>query len=180
MLILAFDLATRSALAWGPSEGTPKSEAVLLKDKESWVWTAHVHGGRWLRDSIERIEAFGDKVSAIAIEAPMPSGGFKSQNAAAIATGLVAVFCDNADRLGIPIYFCHTRTVSGHFTGITSHGNRDRKKAATLAQAISLGWLPADSKDFDKADAIAVWSYAAHKYGKRRPRTLQLFGQGAS
>lgn len=180
MYILAFDLATRSGLAYGPSGGTPQSEAVILKDKDSVIWTAHVHGGRWLRDSIERAEVLGDKVGAIAIEAPMPSGAFRSQNAAGLATGLVAVFCDNADRLGIPIYFCHTKTVAGHFTGVSVYNDREKKKEATLARAVQLGWLPPESRDFDKADALAVFSYAAHRYGGRKERSLQMFGGGVA
>jgi hypothetical protein len=179
VFILAFDLATRSGLAYGPSDGTPKTEAVILKDDESVIWTAHVHGGRWLRDSIKRVEVFGTKVDVIAIEAPLPTGAHRSANAAALATGLVAVFCDNADRLSIPIYFCHTKTVAGHFTGVSVYNDREKKKAATLARAKQLGWLPPDSKDKDKADALAVWSYAAHRWGGRRPQRLEMFGQGA-
>jgi hypothetical protein len=157
----------------------PHTEAVILKDKDSPIWTAHVHGGLWLQDSIDKFTGAGMRPGCIAIEAPMPGGAFKSQNAAGLATGLVAVFCYVARANELPIYFCHTRTVSGHFTGVTDHGGRDRKKAATLARAKELGWLPHESRDEDKADSLAVWSYAAHRWGGRRPQRLEMFGQGA-
>jgi hypothetical protein len=59
--------------------------------------------------------------------------------------------------LGIKVAKATTTEIVKFFTGKGSHGNRDQKKAAVVAQCRLHGWDVSNDND---ADALALWAYA--------------------
>jgi hypothetical protein len=67
------------------------------------------------------------------------------------------------------------RTIRKHFVG-RGYLARTEAKAAVLQRCKDLSYLPADCEDTDRADALAVWSWASVHIARRAPADLVLFG----
>jgi hypothetical protein len=50
---------------------------------------------------------------------------------------------------------------------------------AVLRRAILLGYLPEDSKDWDCANAAALWDYGCAKFARAVPKELVMYGARA-
>lgn len=87
--------------------------------------------------------------------------------------GIIAGMCA---RHGVECRDAYESTVTKHFTGKGRHGGRAERKAAIIRRCRSLGYLPAGCNDDDRADACAVFDFAAATYA-RAPSRLVLFGQ---
>lgn len=154
MKILAFDLATKTGIAFGEVGGKPKAGSVSLgaTEDERYAKAISLCG-----NLIERYTP-----DLIAIEAPV--GG---ANASAFLIGIIACVRGEAKRKGTRTVLYFPSTVRKHFLGkaltardFPSKNHAAAKKAikgAVMARCHLLGW---DVKDGDAGDAAALWDYA--------------------
>jgi hypothetical protein len=180
MRLLALDAATRTGYATGTAGQKPRVGAVRLKKPEEPVQVAWENIGFFLKDMFVL-----DKPDLIAIEAPMHPAGQKSPDAVVLQWGVVAVVTFMAKAYDIALREVNAQTVSRHFTGksrwAAAEGGRKAKKAAAVQRAQVLGYIPADCRDEDMADACAVFDYASHTFARvRAPERLVLFGEQAA
>ena len=155
MKILAFDLASKTGVAFGAVGGKPFVGSVSLGQSEDHRYAGSI--GLCAR-LIKKYQP-----DLIAIEAPV--GG---SNASAFLIGLIACVRGEATRQGVRVVSYYPATIRKHFLGKAMTG-RDfpSKNAAAAKKAIKgvvmarchlLGW---DVKDGDAADAAALWDYAS-------------------
>lgn len=181
MRILALDIATRTGWAYGPAGEPPRSGAVKLRKPDDPLHVASSNVGYFIKDQrvLERIDM-------VVYEAPldpqakfqMVNKGGRAQNSASIILpfmimGVIEFYCHF---YGIQCVASNRQTVLKHFTGQARWGNREAAKAAVISRAHALGLLPKESRDDDRADAIAIHDYASMRWGKAQPRTLVMFG----
>lgn len=178
MLILALDLATTTGYAIGQAGERPRSAAVRLKKPDDLTAVAWGNIGFLLRDLFVL-----DRPALMAVEAPLPAGASKGQDAAHLAWGAVGVVSFMAALYGIRLEFVNAQKVSSHFIGrgrfSAADGGRKAKKEATLRQAKALGLIDQDCRSEDIADAVALHSYASTMWGGARPKELRMFGEVA-
>jgi len=176
MNILALDLAVQTGFAYGPAGGIPCSGTVLLKRPKDIPEIAPFNLVCWLRDFITTY-AVPDLVIT---EAYLPPAAHKSADSIIIqfmCHGAVQAYCRCHD---IRIESVPAPTIRRHFCGRAHADSRDATKNMVVGQAHMLGWLPKDSADDNRADAIAAWSFAESKYARAIPRELVLYGDGAA
>lgn len=160
--ILAFDIATRTGVAFGPVGGTPRSTAIVL--------------GAKLPDA----QRFGEMIKAakrlithlkpdiLVYEAPV--GGPKTSH---FLVGIAACFAGESVALGynpisLPLasvrkHFIGKHLTSAHFPGMTKNRARVEIKNTVIARCYALGWhVDGD----DEADACALWDYAGATLGR--------------
>jgi hypothetical protein len=190
MRILALDLAKRMGVADGDSAlfgRGPKSlpackvEAVTLRGatiEERVLFLA-----KWLEDRLVGC-------SLVVTEAPMNPTAQRSARAA-IDT-LAYYFCLRgvAATFDVDVKGVLTMTVRQHFCGVRSAPQiRGRKRTAkeavearkfineaVLSRAILLHYLPEGSRDWDCANACALWDYGCSTFARARPQELLMYG----
>ena len=157
--ILALDVATKTGAAYGPSDGTPTSWTWKLKTPDDTPTRAARRLGIELRDFLT-----ASTVDLIVVEAPIAPGAITNTNANTIRLlhGLSMVVHGIAGPYGIRCEEANVQTVRKRFLGVARPAD---PKAAVLAQCKSLCWLDSDCRDDNRADALALWSFAASQYG---------------
>lgn len=155
MKVLAFDLATKTGIAYGESGGKPKAGSVGLGANEDQRYAKAIS---LCGNLIERFQP-----DLVAVEAPV--GG---ANASAFLIGLIACVKGEATRRGIRVVSYYPATIRKHFLGkaLTARDFPSKNataakkaiKASVMARCHLLGW---DVKDGDAADAAALWDYAS-------------------
>lgn len=167
MIILAFDLATKTGVCIGESGGVPSAFTVDF--------------GKGVEDGLRFSRAITlahrmvtqHRPDLVAIESPV---GGKDANAYLI--GLVACVEGQSVRMGVRVVKYFPSTVRRHFLGkaLTARDfpgkTRAAAKGAIKAQVIArcelLGWRP-DSAD--SADSMALWDYAASQMSRAHQMT---------
>lgn len=169
---MALDLGRRTGFAYGAPGDAPTSGTVLLADEELPI--AHAFGNliSWLNMKIGVV-----RPSIIVRERPMTLQGFKNtsngQKTIEAAFGFAAIVQGMAQRHGVCDEAVHYDTVRKHFLGKARMGTRKETKAFTIKRCHLLGYMPQNSVSDDRADACAIFDYAA---AHRQPRALPLFG----
>lgn len=191
--VLAFDLATRTGWAMGaPDDPAPLSGAVSL-------WNSKRDpDGRWQRNMRALfLDLINERRPDVVIwETPLTPEAWKRraeetgrpQNGPSLImqNSQSDILKGCCDARGIVWHTTARQSVLKHYTGRGSWTSapkagdgRERGKEAVIRQAITLGHLPPGCKDEDRADSIALWSYACGLYGKiTAPPPLQLFDPG--
>lgn len=176
MRLLALDLATRTGFAYGDARSSPSSGSVLLKHP-SETGVAKVCGNlsAWLQKIIREKE-----IELVVIEAPMSARGVQMKGGSE-ASMFVAIRLDGAalaviDRMGVRYEHVAVSTVRKHFIGRANMGNRDKTKSAVIGRCRLLGYMQLHDNDDNRADALALWDYAARTIARQPPKTLHLFG----
>lgn len=183
--VLSFDLATRTGWAMGePGRAVPMSGAVTLQKPKDDFGTMEQNIGALF------VRLFSERTPSIVVwETPMtPEGWYRicqqqgrMQNGASliIQNVLAGILRRECGRKEIPFVEVARQTVLKHYTGHARWGGRDPGKAAALRRAAIVGHMPHGSKDDDRADAIATWSWACGKYGGATPSEIIPFEQPA-
>jgi hypothetical protein len=91
------------------------------------------------------------------------------------AFGMHAIIEGMCGVYGIPCRDVNVATATKHFTGKSRHGGRAARKAAVITRCKQLGYVAPDCIDDNICDALAVWDYAAHVFGRRQPREIVMF-----
>jgi hypothetical protein len=173
--IFALDLAARTGFATGRAGERPRSGTVILKDPKEPRAVALGNLIDWLNErwSIE-------KPALVIKEAPFSLQAFKDHaNAEAtvlMTYGLHGIVEAMACRFGIECRDAHAATIRKHFLGVGRMGSRVEMKRAVIQRCHVLGYMPRDSHDDNRADALATWDYAAATV----PSKLYLFGERAA
>jgi hypothetical protein len=68
-------------------------------------------------------------------------------------------------------------TVRKHFCGAAHAGERADTKRMVIQRARVLGYIPRDCSDDNRADACAMWDWAAETFGRASRRELVMFGE---
>lgn len=180
-MILALDLATRTGFAFGEvgTRSPPTTGAVRLKDPSDDRAIAFSNLIAWLDQQFRTVQP-----ALVVKEAMLPLQAFRNiGNAAAtveFAMGLHAIVEGVCIRFGVRFESPADSSVRKHFIGFANKGARRDTKDAVIARAITLGYLPRDSRDDDRADAAALWDFACAHYGRRSGGLLHLFGENAA
>jgi len=153
MKVLAFDLATKTGIAFGVVGGKPKAGSISLGTSEDQRYAKAI---AVCGDMIERL-----KPDLVAVEAPV--GG---ANASAFLIGLIACVKGEATRRGVRVVSYYPATIRKHFLGkaLTARdfpsknaaAAKKQIKAAVMSRCHLLGW---DVRDGDAADAAALWDF---------------------
>lgn len=167
MKLLAFDVATKTGVAFGEAGGKPRAWAVDLG-----------RGGAEelrLARAIKMTAAYCDKFKpdVVAVEAPV--GG---KDANALLIGLAACVKGEAARRGCRVVEYFPASVRKHFLGkaLTARDFPGRSKAAAkgaikgavIARCQLLGW---EIEQGDAADAAALWDFACAKESRAHQMT---------
>lgn len=173
MDILALDVGRRMGVARGPA-GKPDSFVVVLKAKEEPQDIAGANLIGWLDKNL-------DGVDLVFKEAAPHLGGFAAMgNAAhtvAMTLGLHFVIESMCRRHKVPIEGRAASTIRKHFIGKGQLGSRSATKKAVIDRCHLLGILPTNSRDDDRADALANHDFAAAHFARQSPQALHLFGE---
>jgi len=115
----------------------------------------------------------------VAKEAPMSLGAFKEMNMGEAvvrsAYGLHGVLEGMCSRFGVPWHDIADSTVRKHFAGKGRFGTREATKRAIVSRCWQLGYFERSIYDEDRADACAVFDWAAAHLARVAPRELVLF-----
>lgn len=156
MRVLAFDVATKTGVAFGVSGGIPKAWTVDLAKGGA----EHLRLARAIEMTAATVERF--KPDVVAVEAPV--GG---RDANALLIGLAACVKGEAARRGCRIVEYYPASARKHFVGQaktardfpgkTRAAAKTAIKSEVLQRCRVLGW---DVEGLDAADACALWDYA--------------------
>lgn len=172
-MIIALDLGTRCGIASGNAGAKPSSWSVVLKTRDGTPGDA----GATLLALLDR--EFQSRLPRLVVkEAPLHLAGFaKAANAEAtvrMTYGLHMIVEAMCRRYGVKWTEVAARTVQKHFVG-NGGLRREDAKAVVLARCKLLGYLDKDCADEDRADACAIFDWAASQ--SRAPSALHLFGE---
>jgi len=170
--ILALDLATNAGFALGDSNGKPTSWSKRLKSPEDEPERAFKKLGIELRDVFAL-----ETPDIVVVEAPMSMGGmvkldeesdrgFKftsNPNTIYMLTGLVGVVFGICGPYGIMARKANVQKVRKDFLGVSRP--KDPKRVV-LDRCHQLGWLERSCRDDNRADALALWSWACGEFGR--------------
>ena len=179
MQLIALDLGTRMGFACGKAgHGAPRSGAMILKAAKEPRGRAFGNLIAWLDKIIP-----AERPALIVKEAALHLGAFKQLGNAAFTVeftyklhGVVEGMCD---RYGVECRDVNDGTVRKHFIGRARMGTRALTKQAVVQRAKSLKLIPADCADDNRADAVALFDYAAHTFARASGGELVLFGDAA-
>lgn len=162
MLVMAFDIATSTGVAFGRVGEVPRTTTINL--------------GRVNQDA-KKFAKVGSMVSVlltkykpdlVVFEAPI--GGPKTSH---FLVGAAAVFTGRVEEMGFRCEQVHSSTARKHFMGRALQvkdfpgKNVDQRKKALKQVIIDrcylLGWKVQTD---DEADACAIWDYACATYGR--------------
>jgi hypothetical protein len=152
----------------------PRSYVKVLKAKDAPREVAYATLLGFLDETFR-----ADLPDLLVKEKPLSLGAFASVNSSGanvrLTYGLHACVEAMCSRYRIRWHEESTDTVRKHFTGKSRYPSRDEAKAAVVARCHLLGYLPRDCHDDDRADACAIFDWAASQH--RRPEALHLFGE---
>jgi hypothetical protein len=194
MKVIAFDIATKTGVAFGVAGGIPRATTIdfdkRLTDAQRFA--------KMLQATRVLLAKFQPDI--VAFEAPI--GGPRTSH---FLVGIAACFQGEATRLGYSPVKISIATVRKHFLGATvtskhfapsiplqSRGKtltaeqirerakkaaRDATKSAVVARCFALGW---EVRNDDEADACAIWDYASATLGRAQAAPLgKLFTHNA-
>lgn len=168
MIVMAFDIAGRTGIAYGRAGETPRATAVDLgKGRGDAAQFA-----RMIRATNELLTKYRPDI--VVYEGPV--GGPRTSH---FLVGLAACFVGEAARLGHKPIDLNLGSVRKHFLGkhITTRSMpgaskgavRQEIKRAVIARCHALGW---PVRDDDEADACALWDYASATIGRAQAKPL--------
>lgn len=176
--ILAMDLGIRLGLASGAAGSKPIVRTILLKQTSEHRSVAFSNLIAFLNVTLRR-----ERPALIVKEELLPLQAFKhlgnAEATVRLSTGLHAIVEGMAQRYAIRCESVADSTVRKHFIGQGRMGSREATKAAVIARARLLKYVPKDCADADKADACAVWDWACATLARSPNRKLHLFGEVA-
>ena len=161
LIILAIDAATRCGFAMGRIGSTPASWSDRLRSPDDPPSRAARKMGIVLRDLFST-----NRPDIVYIEQPV-RGGMNMQtnaNTLLVLQGLYMSVHAICGPYGVRTNESHVQTVRKHFVGVA---RPDNPKRAVLDRCYALGWLEPDCKDDNRADALALWSFACHQQVER-------------
>lgn len=177
--IWAMDVGIHFGFAFGDVGQLPTSGVVRLKRAEEH---ASVAGSNLIHHL--NMHWGNRKPDLVCKEAPLALQAFANLgNAAttvAVTFGLHAIIEAMCRRFAIPFENVHVATIRKHFCGRGKWGTREQAKRATVQRCHLLKLMPMDCHDDNRADACAVFDYAAQTFGRQRPNSLHLFGESAA
>ena len=185
MQLVALDLGTRMGFACGKAGhgAIPRSGAMILKEPQEPTARAYSNLQRWLCGIIETVPKPERRSMLVVKESPLALAAFKQLgNAAATVEftyklhGSVEAVCDSYRILCRDVA---DATIRKHFIGKSNAGKRTATKAAVIHRAKLLKLIPADCTDDNRADAVALFDYAAHTFARASGGDLVLFGDAA-
>jgi hypothetical protein len=191
MLIMALDLGKRTGVATGfAGEDMPRIEAVTLRGKADGADVQARNLGCFLRDRWQ----LPPRPDLVIIESAMNPVASKSADAT-----ISQLYCHGAlhalaGTFGLRVEVVAAQTARRHFCGAASAAprrgqprtaaqqrkDREETNRMVVRRAITLGYLPHGSDDWDKASAAALFDFAAATYARTRPRELVMFGEVAN
>lgn len=180
-MIIGLDIAR----VMGVAEGEPGAMSPA-----SYTWTLGKPRGGLAAQCTELVRQLNrrlrtePKVVLVAKEACFTLASFRdhgvSEEVVRSAFGLHAVVLGICGVYGIPCRDVPVATVTKHFTGKIRWGGRAERKRAVIARCHLLGYLPGDCDDDNRADALAVFDWAASTLARVPPKELRLFGERAA
>jgi hypothetical protein len=171
--IFALDPGVRAGFAEGESGTIPLSGAVRLKKQSEPIEKAAEQLGCFLRDRWSGPMGMPD---LLCIEHWMQPGAQKNAAAAISSLLLAGAARAMAGVYGIRVEEPWAQTVRKHFCGKARLDDRGETNRMVLNRAIALGYVPRDCTDWDRANACALFDYAAATYGRVAPKSLVMFG----
>lgn len=173
MLILALDIATNCGFAYGPAGGIPRSGVVVLKRPKDIIEIAPFNLVAWLRDLMKR----GTIPDLVVVEAYISIASPIHKSAASIELqvqchGAIQAYCRCH---GIRIEKVPTPTIRKHFCGRAHAGDRAETKRMVVQRCVQLGYLPRGCLDDNRADACAVFDWAAVHLARVAQQHLVFF-----
>jgi Holliday junction resolvasome RuvABC endonuclease subunit len=161
LIILAIDAATRCGFAMGRIGSTPASWSDRLRSPDDPPSRAARKMGIVLRDLFST-----NRLDVVYIEQPVRGGMNMQTNANTILVlqGLYMAVHAICGPYGVRAIEAHVQTVRKHFVGVA---RPDNPKRAVLERCYALGWLERDCEDDNRADALALWSFACHQQVER-------------
>jgi len=172
MKIMALDPATVLGFAYGESGDIPKSGSVRLKGRNDDVNVAPFNALAFLRDQF----VLG-KPDLCCIEHYMNPVAQKSADAIILQIMVFGVIVAVCRSYGVRIETPHRATVLKHFIGKANMGERALTKQAVIKRSIALRYVPHGCVDDNRADACALFDYAAATFARAAPRELVFFGE---
>jgi hypothetical protein len=173
--IAALDIATVCGFAFGDAGAIPQSGSVRLKRPGEPPEVAAFNMRAFLRDrfTLERFDL-------LALEHFLNPAAQKSADAVILQIMCFGVAVAEGMARGIRIEAPQPATIRKHFIGRANMGERKDTKAAVLNRAKALGYVPHDCKDDNRADACALFDFAAATYARAQARELVMFGEVAN
>ena len=178
MLTMTLDLATNTGFAIGPAGQIPRSGTVRLKKREDEQSRAARNLGCFLRDTFAL-----ERPDILVYEAALPAAAMlgmgNASETADMAWQLVGVVEAICGCYGVRTIAANVQTVRKHFTGRARWGDRSSAKHAVIDRCHLLGYFPRNCRDDNRADACALFDWAAATYAPKSARPFALFGQPA-
>lgn len=187
MKILALDLGVKTGWALGVVAGgsaLPVSGTEILRTASEEADVGPAALADWLNK--QWLDKKGnwrkDRPDLVVKEQVMPFGRMlRGASSAKVMTSqielhaAVKIVC----RLSSTKYIDVARpTILKHFVG-TAKLDRKDGKLAVIKQAKLLKYIPLSCDDEDRADAVALWDFAARTFARISPGELRLFGEAA-
>lgn len=174
-LIYCLDLGVSCGFAHGRPGDAPVSGTVRLKNPKEGIDAAFANLIAFLCEQFETLRPqLVVKEKMLALEAFRAIGN--AEKTVRAHGGYHAIVEGIAVRFGVPWDDVADSTARRHFIGVGRTGDREETKRMVVARCHAMKLMPRDCADNDRADAIAVWSWAAANFGGRIPRELHLFG----
>jgi hypothetical protein len=174
-VVLALDLGVRTGYCHGARGMPPTSGSVRLKTKDERASLGFCQLTRFLSEQLGTL-----KPSLVVKEAALPLQAFanlgNSARVVRFTFGLHAIVEAMCELHRIEWRDVADSTARKHFLGQGRMGSRDETKRRVIQGAIMRGWVPATCEDDNRADACAVWDWAAHT----PPNKLFLLGEEAA
>jgi hypothetical protein len=174
VLILALDIATYTGFALGRAGEIPASGTVRLKKPHEPPEVAAFNMRCFLRDRLML-----ERPDLICIEHYLHPTAQKSGDAVILQLFCFGVAVSEAMARNIAYVTPKAATVRKHFIGAANMGERKATKDAVIQRARLLGYIPRDCRDDNRADACALFDFAAATYARARPPELIMFGERA-
>ena len=185
MQILALDLATKTGFAMGEAGTIPQSCSVVLKRPGEGPEIACFNLVAFLRDRF----VFARPELAV-LEDFLNPVAQPSADAAILSLMLHGAAQGFLRSHGVRVETVAAATWRKHWLGVTSATPRSKGpktakqradaraaiKALSVKRARLLGYLPADSRDDDRAEACGIFDFAAAFYARKTPAALVMFG----
>jgi hypothetical protein len=176
--IFGFDLAVVSGVAEGRPGEKPTSYSVTLRQRNDPSYFVFSNLIAFLNDKFQ-----AERPALVVKEAMLPLGALlqlgMSESVVRVHAGLHATVEGMCGRFGVRWEDVRDGTYRKHFLGQSRFGSRNETKAATVNRCHLLGLMPRDCNDNNRADALAIWDWAAATYGSRSASMMNfhLFGE---
>lgn len=173
-LVLALDISKNST---GIAKGRVGEKPVTYTVKSDSDYSEYDAGARLTRQILAEIKL--DRPDWIYCEAPMIAGQLqeRSPKTAQTLMGLAFMAGVVASLSSIPFRPVNVQTVRVAFLGHGRFPQKDEGKRRAMAMSKMLGWEP---KNFDEADALAVWFYGCVRVAPNRAVVITPMMQAKS